>query len=655
MSPSASIKLSTGLLLLLSAVSSSVAKPPSEAPWVTETVRASFWPVSKQGSSPAVDPFGSGYIPSADPPRLPDKMDSAKRWEESVEICTRWNAEALEELGVPLPPGTFFLWDVITSTLAVHTRSSAMPEIRRLARRSLSLKKQPEIISVHATVLEGRQDVVLPMLEETYTSSDHRTMFNRLKRLVAEGQVRPVNEFRLEARPGQRATAKSGVGTRETLSGQWNAATLQQHITEEYLSGFDFELEASKGLNPEQMDVTFVLKHANKPPTRRQEMLGGPGGIAVEVPLADQHISHVECTTQLVSGTPRILAAWTPHHEERPENQDSIRLLLVEANLLPVLPPETPFLKERLAQHAEPLKSQSAKPATTSTQKSVAKSLPPGMEFRYITVPAAFLADHPQEQIKKADIPMPAGSECVFHSATCTLHVVNTSENLDAIQALANSPQFRGRPVLRHTLHILHGDGPTLRKWSKEMTHAADPVSKWQELLELTSTQPEQVKLLELVRTEVQSEKRISIFNAAEHMIVVPADKPNDTETVQEPSKQESAKVDKGAAQSFEIQYRHVGMVVQADSVADSEGRIIDCNLALEYDYAPPTFVPEGQSEGQAQFHRANLVTPLTMQSGIPQVVGEWIPLNFPGTSGKDVLQIAVLRIDPIWIPESGE
>lgn len=645
---SAFINILTGLLVLLSAVDSIGAKPPIEAPWVTETVRASFSPPSEQTSGPAGDPFAPGNIPPPFPPRLPEKTDPTQKWEESIKECTQWNAKALEKLGVTLPPGTLFLWDAITSTLAVHTQSSAMPEIRRLARRSL--KNKPDIISVHARVLEARQDVLLPILEETYTSTDHRAVSDRLIGLAAEGKVRTVNEFRLETRPGQRITAKSGVGTWETLSGQRNTTMVQQHITEEYLSGFDLELEANKGLNPEQMEVSFVLKDANQPPTRNQQVLAGLDGNGVAVPLAHQHNSHVECTTKLVSGTPRILAAWTPQYEGRPANQDSIHILLVEANLLPVLAPETPQLKERLAQHAELLKSQLPKATTAAVSKSVPKSLPSGMEFRAIKVPSAFLTEHPQEQIKKADIPMPEGSECIFHAASCTLKVVNTPENLDAIQALASSPQFRDRPVLRHTLHILHGDGPTLRKWSKEMTHAADRVSKWQEILKLASAQPNQVKLLELARLEGQSEKRISLFNATEHMMVVPADKPNNTETVQEP-----AKVDKGAARSFEIQYRHVGLVVQADSVADSEGRIIDCNLALEYDYAPPTFVPEGQSEGQAQFHRANLVTPLTMQSGIPQMVGEWIPSNLPEASSKDVLQIAVLRIDPIWISESGE
>ncbi|WP_265595370.1 hypothetical protein [Verrucomicrobium sp. BvORR106] len=634
--------------MLISALEASGAKPPVEDPWVTETVRGQFRPPGEQVSGPAADPFAPEYIPPPSPPRLPVTTDSSEKWEESIKKCTQWNAAALEELGVTLPPGTLFLWDASTSSLAIHTQSSVMPQIRKLARRSLT--SAPETISVHATVLEGRQNALLPILEETYTSSDHRAVSNRLKGLVAEGKVRAVNEFQLETRAGQRVTAKSGAGTQETLSGQWNATRLQQHITEEYLSGFDLELEASEGTIPEQMEVSFVLKQANTLPTRRREKLAGSGDKTIEVPLADQHNSHLECTTQLVPGTPRIVAAWTPQYEGRPANQDSIHLLMVEANLLPVLAPETPRLKEILAQHAERLKSRAVKTAAVSVEKSAANPLPPGMESRSIKVPAAFLAEHPEDLIKKAEIPLPEGSECVFHSASRTLQVVNTPENLDAIQALADLPRFRGRPVLRHTVHILHGDGPTLRQWSKEMTNTADPASKWQEILKLASAHPEQVKLLELVRTETQSEKRISVFNATEHMLIAPPGKPSDKE-----AEEDTVKEIQEPAPSFEIQYCHVGLVVQADSIANADGRIIECNLALEYDYAPPTLVPEGPSANQEQYHRAKVATPLVMQSGVPQIVGEWVPLHLPESAGKDLLQIAVLRVDPIWIPESEE
>lgn len=43
------------------------------------------------------------------------------------------------------------------------------------------------------------------------------------------------------------------------------------------------------------------------------------------------------------------------------------------------------------------------------------------------------------------------------------------------------------------------------------------------------------------------------------------------------------------------------------------------------------------------------------MRSGVPQVLGQWAPLNLPEASGKDVLQIAVLWLDTVWIPETEE
>jgi hypothetical protein len=318
-----------------------------------------------------------------------------------------------------------------------------------------------------------------------------------------------------------------------------------------------------------------------------------------------------------------------------------MRLLLVEATLQPVLPPETPQLKERLAKLADPLKNRLAKAGASPAKKAERDALRAGMEFRSIKVPPGFLTAHVQEQLQKADIPMPEGSECVFHAQSSSLKAVNTPENLDAIQALVSSPQFQGRPVIRHTLHILQGDGPTLRKWTKEMTQAADPSSKWKELMTLAATKPEQVKVLDVARMEAQSE----------HPVSPPITNPNPL--LQGSTANAPSQPDRWTRLRLENQSGQVGLVFEADSIQDPEGRIADCNMALEYHYAPPTFVPAEGPQRQRQFHRAKLTTALVMRSGVPEVIGEWVPLNLPEASGKDVLQIAVLRLDTVWIPES--
>lgn len=650
MRPSAFIKFPIGLLSLITAVGLPGANLSTEDPWITETVRGAFSFPDRQGSGTPSDPLGGDQRNS--PfffPRLPTEAVPEQKWEEFVLESTRWNTAALEDMGVSLPPGTLFLWDSHSSTLAVHTRSSALPEIRRRARRSLS--SAPETISFRATALEGSRALLLPIVEGTYTSSNHSEASNRLDTLMAEGKIQPVNEFRAETRAGQRVTARSSTSSWETGSVQQSSAIIQQRTTEEYLSGLHLELEPATTLVSDKVEASLSLTVANMPPTRSQKVLENPNGAEVTIPVVNHHDTCVAGSTLFVSGVPRIIAAWTPQYEGRPADADKLRLLVVEANVLPVLPPETPQLKEKLARLADKLKDRNTKTIALPVAKSEPASLPPGMESRSIKVSAAFLKEQPQEQLRRADIPMPDGSECTFHAASRSLIAVNTPENLDAIQALVSSPQFQDQPLIRHTLYILQGDGPTLRQWTKEITNAADPTAKWKELLALTSAKPKLAKVLEVAQAEVQSGKRVTLANATDHMISGPPGQSSDSTNAKESSTKSAVQ----SAQAFEIQLRKVGLVIEAESIADAEGRTIDCNLKLEYDYAPPTFAPGDLPPRQEQFHRARLVTSRVMLSGIPQVLGQWVPLNLPEASGKDMLQIAVLRVDPIWIPESGE
>jgi hypothetical protein len=468
---------------------------------------------------------------------------------------------------------------------------------------------------------------------------------------MAEGKIQPVNEFRAEARAGQRVTARSSASSWETGSVRQNSGIIEQRTTEEYLSGLNLELEPASTLKSDKIEVSLSLTVANMPPTRSQKVLENPNGTEVTIPVVHHHDARVAASTLFVSGVPRIFAAWTPQYEGRHADDDKLRLLVVEANVLPVLPPEHPQLKERLARLADKLKDRNAKTIALPAAKSKPASLPPGMESRSIKVSAAFLKEQPQEQLRKADIPMPDGSECIFHAASRSLIAVNTPENLDALQALVSSPQFQDQPLIRHTLHILQGDGPTLRQWTKEITHASEPTSKWKELLALASSKPELVKVQEVAQAEVRSGKRVTLANATDHMISAPLGQSSDSTNAEESSVKSAAQ----PAQAFEIQLRKVGLVFEAESIADAEGRTMDCNLLLEYDYAPPTFAPGDLAPRQEQFHRARLVTSRVMLSGIPQVIGQWVPLNLPEALGRDVLQIAVLRVDPIWIPESWE
>ncbi len=101
-----------------------------------------------------------------------------------------------------------------------------------------------------------------------------------------------------------------------------------------------------------------------------------------------------------------------------------------------------------------------------------------------------------------------------------------------------------------------------------------------------------------------------------------------------------------------------VGTRLEVDPVVGPDGYTLDVNLAMRYDYTPPstTSTADPKSNGNliqiampgTEFHRAEIVTALTVSRGMTKLLGVWKPEGAVEHEGKDkdVMQAAFLKVE---------
>jgi hypothetical protein len=100
---------------------------------------------------------------------------------------------------------------------------------------------------------------------------------------------------------------------------------------------------------------------------------------------------------------------------------------------------------------------------------------------------------------------------------------------------------------------------------------------------------------------------------------------------------------------------RKVGLEFEYEPTISPDGRLIEMNYHLTYDYAPPSLIatpaPKDDKlirplDRRHRFHQANLTSGTTMAHGTQRLLGIWKPEGKPEFDDGSKLQAAFLRVD---------
>jgi hypothetical protein len=100
---------------------------------------------------------------------------------------------------------------------------------------------------------------------------------------------------------------------------------------------------------------------------------------------------------------------------------------------------------------------------------------------------------------------------------------------------------------------------------------------------------------------------------------------------------------------------QRVGTSIEVDPIIGEDGRTIEMNLSMTYDYAMPTELPAAAPATEKnlqlevnghEFHRMNMNQAITMESGTWKMLNLWKPEGTAEFDGKDILQALFIRAD---------
>ncbi|WP_050022871.1 hypothetical protein [Verrucomicrobium sp. BvORR034] len=559
-------------------------------PWVTEVLRADF--SAGYHRDLAADPFTSPPSPDN---MLPRADDSEEAWQRYAVGSTRRLSPFLQEIGCPVPVGTVLIPDAWQATLAVHTRQSALSKLRLHSRRLLT--RFPETFDLRGTLYAGDASLLFPLVNQVSSQASHSEAVAQLETLLKGGKVQLLDEWQLYAKPEQSTKLENHTDRshrKENETSDSDAVAI----------GTTVEAKLSNTVGDGGIALSLSFSHAARTEVSNPED-------KTRIDLAEAHASSVKLNISsiLAPAEPHIVAAWTPPETVQTSGQRQLHLLVVKAHMNRVLPPGNDALKTKLTQVLPKAKAELIKTEMQSASEAEPpkRTPPPGMETRVIKVPPKFLEKHPPEQILNANIPLPEGSSCVFHTHSRTLELVNTPANLDAIARLAAAPEFQNDPVIRKTVYLVRGDRQMIGKWVEELDTNLLPQLKWKEFLEVIARLPEQAKVVEVASLESRPGERNELFvEGVEH-----------------------------------------DLAWMSDSVAARTGTTMDCNLLFNYARKLPLHAKES--------HNNRLMTSLILIQGTPCVIGEWIPVADTGAPARDQLQIAVLKLEAVRRPVTDE
>lgn len=284
-----------------------------------------------------------------------------------------------------------------------------------------------------------------------------------------------------------------------------------------------------------------------------------------------------------------------------------------------------------------------------------------------------FLRRVTAEDILRAQgIPFPDGASANFLPVTSELVCRNTSANLDLIEAFVRSLIEQKPKTLTFSLHVVQADAAMIRQLDRSTFGIPDHSAAWKMIEEATAQG--KAKILRSAWLETKSGQQCTAESVIEYMQGTGTEIGGGTSTTEtkKPAANEEAKSAPVATATVTnntggyslytgTEMTPVGLRIEIEPVLGADGRTVDVNMAIDYDYALPVqhhlddAPPEKTLQLAApltEFRKQELKTATAMRDGSTRLISVWKPSGTPELDG-DVLQAAFLRVDvvPLSMP----
>lgn len=519
---------------------------------------------------------------------------------------------ALAEQVGDLPEGTIIELDLESGTLAVRSTNEALQRIGQFCNQLCS--GLPQIISMKLEVFETAAAVEESQLASLLEHQDHEAYASALRKQVANGDAKLLDQVQCQGKLGGRLVLASGKeGTEPQLKLEVDTTLLPENIVTLNL----------------HLEVGHTSAEASPGRTFRNE-------------------ETVITGTAVKSSTSRVIGMWKPWGMEK----DLTRIAILKVQVNPLLPEKNHALEAQLRERQG---------ITTATPPPELR-VPEGMELRAfhchvnlfylwsMSRPPGGVPSDPFETAKQPDVvgkspspirsiqeglaqqglQFPEGSKVYWHWESRMLVVVNTPDNIDQIEAFTETFCGVCPSILVHELLAVEGNRALMQPLDARADGSTDHSWSWKQAQALLAKG--ELKRVSFLRAESNSGQRMSVFSGNTR------DDASEKEQGKPSSNPEDAADEGDKKDEEEIASCGIGALLEADTILGPDGYTIEAMLNFTQHHISKNLDAAGSKPAQSIF------TSTTLARGIPRLLLLRKVSDGP-THEKDIMQAVFVRV----------
>ncbi len=608
-----------------------------------------------------------------------------------IEIFIKRSHDVVKEYfgqqGVTLPKGSLACYDPASATLALRAMSVVHDLVAPFAEAMLN--QSPKHVAWSLEVVEAPDVAVRAAIKGATGLADHSGAFEKLLPLG-----KSVVTMRGETKSGQATTVRQGALVDDPDDYTADDKPHVEATFHEKRVGTEFSMIPTVGADNHTLDLTVSLSHQHGAGVPRWDSLTDGSAGKIEARWVDYPSASVKTSITATDRATRMLGVWALDGVSDAARGGNLRAAFLRAAIVNLLPLEDLRVEQLIKSRGE-----AVDPLPKAVRPVGDPNLPPGMIVRRFRVAPDFLslggkagaaaaaapadpfagggaANEPMflrrmnvdEVLRAQGIPFPEGASANFISKTSELVVRNTPANIVLVAEFLESIADTKTKYVGFSLHIVQADAALIRRLERETFLLPDHSAAWKTIEDAVTEGT--AKIARSAWLETNSGQQAITESVIEYARSDGANYGSNSETTEagKPDKEKDAAapvakatiVNNGGnawlATSSEM--RPVGLRMEVEPTVGADGKAVDLNVSVGYDYAPPVQrlmdepVPDKTTRlavPTTEFRTSVTKTSTTMLSGTTRMLSVWKPGGTPELEG-DVLQAIFLRADVVMV-----
>ncbi len=653
-------------LMILTSVWSAASDPPDVA-WSTRSYGLALPAVESGFISTDGREIKAPTVPKENAPEAEVK----KFLEESTAALTAYfhAPKTLEELGpTEFPAGTVFAYDADSACLTVRTQGQNHLWLKDLC----SFRGPPVDLPLrhHLQIVEADAPLIRKAMQDSLTRSDHRPLLAALEQEIGLGHGARCSEAVVVTKSMGGDSVEIGKECEYASGFRWEVGKILSE-TERRNVGLSFDAASTGNRRGEARNLFVTIRHHFGPPVSRLVPLDMGKEERWQLPLTDFQCLDFNCSIKQKPGVTRLIGVWSAQKFGLPEAGAKLQAAFLTLDVeqgprgnqlaawlgkygeaLPTNPPPAPKSNGWLftayfqmpGSYVYAPRNPKSQPTGSANDSDTLGPAPTALECLTDFVPT-----------------FPIGSDATFLPGS-SLVLVRTSRDclgkLDEVLRLfeESGTQTDRIDQLSCALEIFQADGEVLRQLMAK--HPANDPAGLHQALE-TAVQDHRALLVETAQmaTEIGGSCKLE---AALEQTVLSVGKPtkkSESDSFEDPQTKAA-----NSAGHIGGTQRRAGLAWELGAGFVTDRKTLEMRYAVEYHYAPPLLQPapvkpDGGQQPAAipstDFHSVRLKSEICLTLGQDQLIGMWKPTGVPAFDGKDILQVAFLRVQPSVVETS--